>query len=200
MTSRMHALGLAVSAFALLAARTHIASAATTEVAFQADGGQGTERSDEGKEPAWRVSAALGAGNTEGAMLAGSYRVMGGIEPNPLIFMGLSYRGIRGLGEYDGYGESLDTDMVSAALEVHPAGAFWVDPYVSADLGYGFFRYEAENEAWEKQRREGLAAAAGLGLAFRGKHVSGGPQLSYITVPAASTSSILLDLRLDVRF
>ncbi len=177
-------------------------AAASSDGSSQGDRRTTLQATEELRDAPWRprLSAALGAGNTRGAMLAGGFRVMGGIEPSPVLFLGLSYRGVRGLGESDGYDESLDTDMVSGALEVHPAGAFWADPYVSADLGYGWYSKESENEYWSSPLRRGLAAALGLGFAFRSKHMSGGPQLSYITVPAAETSSLMLDLRLDVRF
>src|SRR5262249_17783403 len=123
--------------------------------------------------------------------------LMGGIEPNPRLFLGVSYRAIRGLG-YNRFSVRTYTDFVSAAVELHPEGEFWADPYVSADLGYSSYTFDNEDNGSE--HHGGLALALGAGFAFRSKYVSLGPQMTFVGGPVTDSWSVMIDLRLDVRF
>jgi hypothetical protein len=201
MTPRVASFVLVCATVAAIQSHASTARAASPDKALQAGRGA-PQQGDGARDDSWRlrVSGALGAGFSQGALIAGSFRVLGGFEPTPTFFWGFSYRGVRGYGSDDGYDESVDSDFVTGVLEYHPIAGSWADPYMSLDLGYGFYSYDVARSFEASVRRNGLAAGLGLGFAFRSRRIAGGPQLSFVSVPSADTFSALLDLRLDVRF
>jgi hypothetical protein len=118
-----------------------------------------------------------------------------------MFFVGGSYRGVRGLGDDDGYAEYFDTDVLSATFELHPVGRFWVDPFLSLDAGYAFFSFDGGRPERASIRESGVALGAGGGLAF---HMKRGFSLTqhaiYVAEPALERWSVSVDWRLDVRF
>ncbi len=156
-----------------------------------------------------RAAGAFGGGATfTGTAGTGpAYRAVIGLEPKPWLFLGASYRGIHAEGRaYSGRVETFDTQVVSAVVEIHPLGRFWADPYVSADVGYGHVGYvsaetrESNDGDWGPDRDlHGIAAALGLGFAFRAKSFALGPQATLVYV-SPFVISATTELRADVRF
>jgi hypothetical protein len=181
------------------------------ENAGSPEGDRRTGEPAKNENDAWRPRATWGFGGgatftgTAGTGLA--YRAMIGVEPKPWLFLGASYRGVHAEGRhYLGEVETFDTQLVTAALEIHPLGRFWADPYVSADVGYGHFSYgsaetrDSHDGDWGPDRDEhGLGAALGLGFALRTESFALGPQatLAYVSPLAISAAT---ELRVDVRF
>jgi hypothetical protein len=135
-----------------------------------------------------------------------AYHAMIGVEPSPWLFVGASFRDIHveGMTYRCGCGPNrFDTLLLSAALEVHPLGRFWADPYVTADIGSGSLKYQVSEAAdstsdeWEPPATGWLGAALGLGFALRGERFAIGPQATLVYMNAFSATA---ELRVDVRF
>ncbi|MDI1448735.1 hypothetical protein [Polyangium sp. 6x1] len=211
MTTRFASFVVVSATMAAIQSHASTARAASPDKAYLQVGPGAPLQGAGTRDDSWRlkVSGSLGGGFTLRASMddghgpgafAGSFRVLGGWEPTPAFFCGFSYRGVRGRGNDDGFGASIDTDIVTSVFEFHPTAGFWADPYVSVDLGYGFYSSDVLGRSPIVTRFNGFAAGVGLGFAFRSKRVAFGPQLSFVTLPSVGSHSALLDLRLDVRF
>jgi hypothetical protein len=153
-----------------------------------------------------RISGFVGVGAADEAMLAGDFGATIGAElsphgSRPMYFVGGSYRGVRGVNEDDGHDESRDTDVLSATFELHPAGRFWVDPFLSLDAGYAFFSFDTQRSEDHSKRESGAALGAGGGLVFHMKQGFSVTQHAiFMAEPTLDRWSLSVDWRLDVRF
>jgi hypothetical protein len=123
------------------------------------------------------------------------------VELDPAARVGLALRRVHGLGDGDGYPETLDTYGLTARGEFHFVQDHWVEPYAYGELGYGFFRFTTDSSG-ESSPTYGLVSGAGLGVLFRtqkkrGPELGVGPQLSAYLGP--ENLALLAELRMDFK-